>query len=104
MEARVVFDADKLDAIGAIGIARAFAYGGAHQQRLWAPMESVDIAEWERKGDNPETHTPVHEYIVKLSRIKNRMLTNTGRGIAEERHAYMEAFYKRLDEEVRGIQ
>lgn len=102
LEAQVVFDADKLDAIGAIGIARAFAYGGAHQQRLWAPVESVNVDEWEMNGDNPDFHTPVHEFVVKLSRIKNRLMTNAGRAIAQERHAFMFAFYQRLDAEVRG--
>ncbi|TFG70980.1 MAG: HD domain-containing protein [Anaerolineales bacterium] len=101
LEAQVVFDADKLDAIGAIGIARVFAYGGAHQQRLWASRESIDVAEWEMEGDASE-HTPVHEFIVKLSRIKDRLTTRSGRAIAEERHSYMQAYYQRLDAEVRG--
>ena len=103
LEARVVFDADKLDAIGAIGIARAFAYGGAHQQRLWAPIDSVNLAEWELNGDNPDAHTPVHEFVVKLSRIKDRLTTSSGRVIAEERHAYMQAYYQRLEDEVKGV-
>jgi uncharacterized protein len=102
VEARVVFDADKLDAIGAIGIARAFAYGGSHQQRLWAPIESVDLVEWELNGDDAE-HTPVHEFVVKLSRIKDRLTTPSGRAIADERHTYMQVFYRRLEEEVRGV-
>jgi len=102
LEARVLFDADKLDAIGAIGIARAFAYGGAHQQRLWAPMDTVDLAHWEANGDNA-AHTPVHEFVVKLSRIQERLYTAEGRAIAQERHRYMEAFYQRLDAEVQGL-
>lgn len=102
LEARVLFDADKLDAIGAIGIARAFAYGGAHNQRLWAPLDSIDLARWEAEGDDPLLHTPVHEFVVKLSRLKERLYTPTGRAIAEERHRYMEAFYRRLDAEVEG--
>ena len=101
LEAQVLFDADKLDAIGAIGVARAFAYGGAHGQRLWAPLESVDLARWQTAGDDAE-HTPVHEFVVKLSRLKERLFTPTGRAIAEERHAYMAAFYARLEAEVRG--
>ncbi len=101
LEAQVVFDADKLDAIGAIGIARAFAYGGAHQQRLWASRDGINVAEWEMKGDDSE-HTPVHEFIVKLSRIKDRLTTRSGRAIAEERHNYMQDFYQRLDAEVQG--
>lgn len=101
LEAQVLFDADKLDAIGAIGVARAFAYGGAHRQRLWTPLASVDLARWQAEGDDAD-HTPVHEFVVKLSRLKERLFTATGRAIAEERHAYMAAFYARLEAEVRG--
>ena len=103
LEAKVLFDADKLDAIGAIGVARAFAYGGAHGQRLWAPITSVDLDRWKCEGDDPEAHTPVHEFVVKLSRIKDRLFTATGREIAAERHAAMVAFFDRLSREVRGI-
>ena len=116
LEARVLFDADKLDAIGAVGVARAFAYGGAHGQRLWAPAEAVSVARWAEKGDvaaasgdvaaasgdDPQDHTPVHEFVVKLSRLKERLFTPTGRSIAHERHAYMVTFFERFDAEVRG--
>lgn len=103
LEAQVLFDADKLDALGAIGVARAFAYGGAHGQRLWTPLDDVDAARWQAEGDTAD-HTPVHEFVVKLSRLKERLFTSTGRAIAEERHAYMAAFYARLEAEVRGEQ
>lgn len=102
LEAQALFDADKLDAIGAVGVARAFAYGGAHQQSLWAPRDAVDAARWQVEGDDPERHTPVHEFVVKLSRIKDQLYTGEGRRIAAERHAYMAAFYQQLDAEVRG--
>ncbi len=102
LEAQVLFDADKLDAIGAVGVARAFAYGGAHGQRLWAPVEAVDVTRWLEEGDDPAEHTPVHEFVVKLSRLKERLFTPTGKAIAEERHAYMVAFFERLAAEVRG--
>jgi len=139
LEAQVLFDADKLDAIGAVGVARAFAYGGAHGQQLWAPRETVDLDRWIREGDDADIdpasadidpasvdidpasvdidpasvdvdpasaneHTPVHEFVVKLSRIRERLYTPTGRSIAEGRHAYMVAFFERLDAEVRGKQ
>ncbi len=96
LEAKVLFDADKLDAIGAIGVARAFAFGGHRGQKLWAavPFDFADT-------DSPE-HTPVHEYIVKLRKIKDRMQTATGRSIAEERHAFMVKFFERLDQEVKS--
>jgi uncharacterized protein len=102
LEAQALFDADKLDAIGAVGVARAFAYGGAHRQRLWVPVETVDVDRWLEEGDHPRDHTPVHEFVVKLSRLKERLFTPTGRSIAEERHAYMVAFFRRFDAEVRG--
>ena len=102
LEAQVLFDADKLDAIGAIGVARAFAYGGAHGQRIWAPIPSVDVDAWDEHGDDPENHTPVHEFVVKLSRIKDRMYTPTGRRIAARRHELMDEFFERLGREVRG--
>jgi uncharacterized protein len=102
LEAQVLFDADKLDAIGAVGVARAFAYGGAHGQRLWAPVESVDVARWQEEGDDPDAHTPIHEFVVKLSHLKERLFTATGRAIAEERHAYMVSFFERMDAEVAG--
>ena len=102
LEAQVLFDADKLDAIGAVGVARAFAYGGAHGQRLWAPIETVDVARWMEEGDDANVHTPVHEFVVKLSRLKERLFTPTGQAIAEERHAYMVDFFKQLEAEVRG--
>jgi uncharacterized protein len=99
LEARVLHDADKLDAIGAIGVARAFAYGGHTGQRLWAevrPDYSEDTA-------TPEEHTPVHEYAIKLSRIRERLLTETARRIAGGRHAFMVAFFQRLEQEVQGL-
>lgn len=102
LEAQVLFDADKLDAIGAIGVARVYAYGGAQQQRLWAPVAAVDVSRWELEGDDPDRHTPVHEFWVKLSRLKERLYTHTGKAIAEERHQYMADFFRRLDAEVQG--
>jgi uncharacterized protein len=102
LEAQVLFDADKLDAIGAVGIARAFAYGGAHGQRLWVPVGSVDAARWKEEGDDPETHTPIHEFVVKLSKLKDRLFTPTGHAIAEERHAFMVSFFERMDAEIQG--
>jgi uncharacterized protein len=98
VEARVLHDADKLDAIGAIGVARAFAYGGHEGQRLWAevPPDYAESAATRRQ------HTPVHEYQMKLSRIRGRLLTESARAIAEDRHAFMVAFFHRLEQEVRG--
>jgi len=97
LEAKCLFDADKLDAIGAIGVARVFAYGGAAGQRLWAEVpEGYD--EHPASGE----HTPVHEFAVKLAKIKDRLTTETGRRIGQERHDFMAAFFARLEAEVKG--
>jgi uncharacterized protein len=89
LEARVLYDADKLDAIGAVGIARAFSYGAHHGQRLWAANDGGE-------------HTAMKEFNVKLSKIKDRLFTKTARAIADERHAFMVEFFARMAAEVAG--
>lgn len=98
-EAKVLHDADKLDAIGAIGVARAFAFGGHEGQRLWAEVPP-DYQENERTRSQ---HTPVHEYHLKLARIKDRLLTESARKLAKQRHAFMVDYFARLEQEVRGL-
>jgi len=98
-EAKVLHDADKLDAIGAIGVARAFAYGGHRGQRLWSDVPDG----YEESEATRDQHTPVHEFHLKLVRIKSRLLTESARRLAEERHAFMVAFFGRLECEVRGL-
>jgi len=97
LEAKVLYDADKLDAIGAIGIARAYALAGRCGQRLWAetPAGSLDESQ-------STDYTPVHEFTFKLSRLKDTLFTATARRIAEERHRYLVEFFARLEEEVHG--
>jgi uncharacterized protein len=97
IEAKVVFDADKLDAIGAIGIARAFAYAGGHHMPLWGRV-SPDY----QPGISEEFHTPLHEFHVKLQKIKDRLYTESGRALAEARHAFMVTFFEQIDAEVEG--
>ena len=97
LEARCLFDADKLDAIGAVGVARVFAFAGSHGQHLWAEVP-LDYDENRLHGE----HTPVHEFVVKLAKIRDRLTTPTGRRIGQERHNYMAAFFERLEREVKG--
>jgi uncharacterized protein len=99
LEARILHDADKLDAIGAIGVARAFAYGGHRGQRVWGDVP----AGYQEAEDTAGEHTPVHEYHVKLAKIKDRLLTESARRLAQDRHAVMVAFFERLDQEVHGL-
>jgi uncharacterized protein len=72
LEARVLFDADKLDAIGAIGVARALAYSGRAGMRLWAPVADDYLARWQKGEVQPGEHTAAHEFVVKLSRLKEQ--------------------------------
>ena len=102
LEACCLFDADKLDSIGAVGTARAFAYSGVIGQRLWDDVAPDYPARFERDEVQPGEHTSHHEYVVKLSTLRDRMTTPTGRALADERHAVMAAFYDRLAREMRG--
>lgn len=99
LEAMVLFDADKLDSIGAIGIARAYAIAGALNQRLWTDISPDAPATREQRSSD---HSAVAEFVVKLSKVRERVYTATARRIADERHAYMADFFKRLEREIRG--
>jgi uncharacterized protein len=98
LEANVLFDADKLDAIGAVGIARAFLFAGEVGAKLHNPYIQPEDTE-----PYSEEDTGYREYKLKLSRIRDRMLTAEGRRMAEERHAFMEMFFHRLTEEYEGL-
>ena len=102
LEAKVLFDADKLDSIGAIGVARAVAFGAHRGQKLWGDVPADYADPMDGRAADPAQHTSVHEFHVKLKKIKDRMFTATGRAIAAERHAYMVGFYEQLDREVKG--
>jgi uncharacterized protein len=97
-EARVLFDADKLDSIGAVGVGRAFLFAGEIGAKLY--NRRVDVLK--TKGYTKED-TAYREFMVKLKHVKSRMLTKTGRRLAQERHQFMVNFFKRLDREVKGI-
>ena len=99
LEARVLHDADKLDAIGAIGVARAFAFGGYEGQRLWAEVPP----DYQERQDTRHQHTPVHEYQIKLLKIKDRLLTKSARKLAAGRHLFMVAYFEQLEQEVQGL-
>ena len=104
-EGRVLFDADKLDAIGAIGVARAYAVAGAQQQHLWAPVEEGYRLRRPEGGPGDRengAHTPVHEYLGKLVTLRGQLYTEEGRRIAEHRHQFMTAFFEELAKEVQG--
>lgn len=88
LEAQIVQDADRLDAIGAIGIARCFAYGGSKEREIW-------------NSENPKLTTIQHFYD-KLLKLKDLMHTDSAKKIAEERHRYLEEFLDRFYQEWKG--
>ncbi len=101
VEEKVLYDADKLDAIGAIGIGRAFAYAGRTGQRLWSEVPAGARA---TQPVDPATHSPAIEFAVKLSLLAGSLHTATARALARGRHDFMVAFFARLEAEVRGEQ
>lgn len=100
LEAKVLFDADKLDAIGAIGVARAIAYA-AHQGDPAYLAPSQQFLEKGRKLVG-EQHSAYHEYLYKLRKLKERLYTQPARAIAAERHRFQESFFERLIAESNG--
>lgn len=97
LEARVLFDADKLDSIGAIGVARAFQFAGEVGAKLHNPsIDPEDTLEY------TEEDTGYREFKLKLSKIKEHMLTAEGHRVAGDRHSFMEGFFKRFLQEHEG--
>ncbi len=101
LEAQVLFDADKLDAIGAIGVARAVAYAAGDRQPFYADPSEQFIHTGRLEPGEP--HSSYHEFLFKLRYLKERLFTPTAKEIAAERHRFMEEFYQRLGEEIQGI-
>ncbi len=90
-ELEIVQDADRLDALGAIGIARAFHYGGFKNRPLYNPaiMPNLNMSKDEYKNSTAPT---INHFYEKLLLLKDRMNTKTGKAIAEERHKFMLSF------------
>lgn len=102
IEAKIVRDADRLDAIGAVGIARTFAYGGAKGRKLYDDAEEartdMSVEQYRTKSTASVTH-----FYEKLLLLKDLMVTEKGKQMAEERHAFMVSFLEQLQKERDGI-
>jgi len=93
-EIRGFQDADRLDAIGAVGLARMFTFGGSYRQPLWIP--EVKPGPWQHGDLGESTYNHLYE---KLFKLKDTMNTDTGRQMAETRHCFMEEFAKEFEAE-----
>ena len=101
IELDVVQDADRLDAIGAIGIARTFNYGGFKGRKLYDPEITADLNMTPEEYKNSNAPT-INHFYEKLLLLKDGMNTATGRKLAEERHNFMEKFLQQFYAEWEG--
>lgn len=101
VEAKIVQDADRLDAIGAIGIARAFAYGGKKGQPIYDPdikiRDEMSVEEY-RTGKS----TSINHFYEKLLKLKHLLNTSTAKNMAESRQQMMELFLQQFYQEWKG--
>lgn len=98
LEATILFDADKLDSIGAVGIGRAFLFAG----QLGARLHNPDMNPHQTRAYSIED-TAYREFQVKMAKVREQMLTPVGRQYAEQRHAFMECFFAQLTRETSGL-
>ena len=100
IEAKILFDADKLDVLGAIGTARTLAYAVlAHTPHFEEPSLQYIQTGKEAPG---ELHSAYHEYLFKLRNVKDRLFTKTARKIAAQRHRFLVQYFEQLKDEMHG--
>jgi uncharacterized protein len=101
LELQILRDADRLDAIGAIGIARTFQYGGFKNQAIYDPKiavrDTMSVSEYRQ-----EKSSTINHFYEKLLKLKDGMYTSTAKKIAQERHAFMIAYLDQFFQEWEG--
>src|SRR5699024_8240924 len=100
-ELEIIQDADRLDAIGAIGIARTFNYGGYKNRKIYNPEIKPNLKMTPEEYKNSTAPT-INHFYEKLLLLKDKMNTSTGKEIEEKRHQFMEDFLKQLFKEWEG--
>lgn len=101
LEGQVVQDADRLDAIGAIGVARAFAYGGSRGRSMYDP-DQAPTTYTDKEAYRSSTSSTINHFYEKLLLLKDHMHTHLAQQLAKERHQYLEAFLHEFMEEWQG--
>lgn len=108
-EAKILFDADKLDALGAIGVARAYIWIGNNKAEIYSNIplrnyikENIVGGKVTGRIKDKTKHNPFFEFELKLKRLPNKLYNRNAKKIAKERLPYMRSFFKRLKKEIKG--
>lgn len=102
LEAKIIFDADKLDSIGAIGIARDFLFAGSAGSKTLYTGNEKKLAKNKKDYSYGKEDSALLEYEIKLKHVKDKILTKEGRRIAKARHEYMKKYFERFGKEIEG--